>query len=93
MYNYRSTDELKLNTIQHKKDSQEWISLVNLSILSLYLTELTQGHEEQEDRIKIMSNSTQRTVDPVDIKSAIHVLWPEYLRSAPSSIFGIQRGS
>jgi len=33
-----------------------------------------------------------RTIDPVDIEGAFHVLRPENLRSAQSFIFGVQRG-
>ena len=34
-----------------------------------------------------------RKADPVDIEGAFHVLRPENLRSAQSSIFGVQRGN
>ena len=46
-----STGELRLKTTQLKKDSQEWISQVKLSVSSLVQTELTQDHEEQEARL------------------------------------------
>ena len=43
---------------QLKKDSQEGIAQVKLSVLCLYQTDLTQDHEKQ-DRSKIMNNRTK----------------------------------
>ena len=50
---------------QLKKDSQEGLSQAKLSVLSLYLTELTQDHEEKEDGSKIMGNSTELLIQSI----------------------------
>ena len=57
---------------QLKKDSQEGISQVELSVLSLYHTEITQDHEEEEDRSKLMNNRTEQLIQLI---SKVHSMY------------------